>query len=111
MDSWITPTDLFFVRHHHPVPAVDPKEFRLHVNAPGVPPTSFSLHDLQTKFKHHTVRSPSLLFLLFSLSSDDTTASHRALAAAPTLLLKATNAQWSIATARTPTHGGGAHPS
>jgi hypothetical protein len=55
MDSWITPTDLFFVRHHHPVPAVDAASFRLLVSAPGVPPTSFSLLELQSKFKHHTV--------------------------------------------------------
>ncbi|CAE7720687.1 SUOX, partial [Symbiodinium pilosum] len=29
MDSWLTPNPVWFIRHHHPVPVVDPEEFRL----------------------------------------------------------------------------------
>jgi sulfite oxidase len=57
-DSYITPTELFFVRNHLPVPDIDPATYALEISGPGIPegaPVRLSLHDLQTKFPQHTV--------------------------------------------------------
>lgn len=68
-DSWITPSDAWFVRNHHPCPAlkVDEQEYKIRIT--GIPTTdksddpnskqqkTFTLHDLKNKFKKHTVIS------------------------------------------------------
>lgn len=57
-DQWKTPADLFFIRNHHPVPIVpNPDEFRFVINIEGSAAASFSIHDLKTKFKKHSVVS------------------------------------------------------
>ena len=35
-DTWITPTDIFYCRHHHPVPDIDTDEYTLKVSGKGV---------------------------------------------------------------------------
>lgn len=65
LDSWVTPAELFFVRHHHPVPHINPEEYRLVVKGPGVEPASFSLEELRSKFKEHTVRGRVFTVSLF----------------------------------------------
>jgi len=69
-DNFLTPATLWYKRHHHPVPVVDPQTFELIVEADeGVsssssssssPPSGMrtlklSLEDLKTKFPKHTV--------------------------------------------------------
>jgi sulfite oxidase len=54
-EQYITPNDLWFVRQHHPVPKVNPAEYTLEVGIKGKPPVKFSLQDLKTKFKKHSV--------------------------------------------------------
>ncbi len=34
LDSYLTPNELFFVRHHLPVPDIDPAAYRLTVSGP-----------------------------------------------------------------------------
>ena len=78
--SWITPTDLWFKRNHHPIPNINPKEYVLTIKIPTLlttstlsnelPPQDATIHsylnkniqqkeytiqDLQTKFKPYTV--------------------------------------------------------
>src|ERR1043165_2239493 len=54
-DSWITPTDAFFVRHHLPRPAsIDPAAYRLAIGGMVSKPQKLSLADLQ-KLPQHTV--------------------------------------------------------
>ncbi|KAH6559902.1 hypothetical protein BASA50_008991 [Batrachochytrium salamandrivorans] len=49
--TFITPNELFFVRNHLPVPAVDAETYRLELEGPGIPDGfSLSLDDLRTKF-------------------------------------------------------------
>ncbi|RLN49029.1 hypothetical protein BBJ29_004340 [Phytophthora kernoviae] len=58
MQSFITPNDLFFVRNHLPVPEVDTENFTLKISGLGVDKekrVEFTLDDLKSKFKHHTV--------------------------------------------------------
>ena len=55
-DTYITPNELWYVRHHHPVPVVDPKEYRLVIEGKGInAPISLTLEDLKTLFKKRTV--------------------------------------------------------
>lgn len=57
-DSWITATDAWFVRNHHPVPLIDEKDFRLSLDvgiATGGSSHAYTLDDLKKKFKPHTV--------------------------------------------------------
>lgn len=54
--DFITPEPLWFVRNHHPVPKIDPNAFRLTVrNKNGKAIKSYSLKDIQTKFKPTTI--------------------------------------------------------
>lgn len=53
-DSWVTPAELWFVRHHHPVPDIDADEYRLVVQTPKGK-VSFSLSELQSYFPKRTV--------------------------------------------------------
>src|ERR1041384_1026609 len=47
-DSWITPVDSFFVRHHLPRPAsIDPAGYRLTIDGMVSKPQKLSLGDLQ----------------------------------------------------------------
>ncbi|CAI5743922.1 unnamed protein product [Peronospora destructor] len=56
MESFITPNGLFFVRNHLPVPEVDIGNFTLKVSGLGIDKDmEFTLDDLKSKFKHHTV--------------------------------------------------------
>jgi len=50
-----TPNDLFYVRHHLPVPHISAEDYRLHVEGEGVRAVTLTLEDLKTKFKRHTV--------------------------------------------------------
>jgi len=54
-DNFITPTELFFIRNHLPVPKIDPKSYRLVIQGDDVPPVSLTLDELKTKFPQHTV--------------------------------------------------------
>src|ERR1051326_3953772 len=54
-DTWITPVDAFFVRHHLPRPApFDPAAYRLTIDGMVSKPQKLSLADLQ-KLPQHTV--------------------------------------------------------
>lgn len=55
--SFITPTDLFFVRNHGPVPHVDPATYRLRIGGLVTRPTVLSLADLAAGFERVTVTS------------------------------------------------------
>lgn len=53
-DTYITPNELFYVRHHHPVPQVDVHEYRLSISGRGVKlPLNLTLADLQHLFVKH----------------------------------------------------------
>mmetsp|Transcript_14320 Transcript_14320/g.20988 ORF Transcript_14320/g.20988 Transcript_14320/m.20988 type:complete len:567 (-) Transcript_14320:444-2144(-) len=51
-ESYITPNELFYLRHHHPVPTVDPETYRLKINLNAINPNlgtvSLSLSDLKS---------------------------------------------------------------
>lgn len=51
----ITPADLFFVRNHGNVPALDPAVYRLRVGGLVARPLELSLEDLRRDFAEHTV--------------------------------------------------------
>lgn len=53
--AFITPTQLFYIRNHLPVPVVDSKEWRLTVQGEGVRSVELSLNDLRTQFKRHEI--------------------------------------------------------
>lgn len=64
MPTYITPADIFFVRNHLPVPEVDLNDYSLIVatGTDGDPDNlkvlaEFTMEDLKTKFKPHTVDS------------------------------------------------------
>mmetsp|Transcript_64961 Transcript_64961/g.104978 ORF Transcript_64961/g.104978 Transcript_64961/m.104978 type:complete len:650 (+) Transcript_64961:39-1988(+) len=50
MDSWLTPTPVWFIRHHHPVPVIDPEKYRLVVDGVGTKSVVLSLEDLKARF-------------------------------------------------------------
>eukprot|EP01012_Entosiphon_sulcatum_P005367 TRINITY_DN12371_c0_g1_i2.p1 TRINITY_DN12371_c0_g1~~TRINITY_DN12371_c0_g1_i2.p1 ORF type:complete len:549 (-),score=49.93 TRINITY_DN12371_c0_g1_i2:25-1671(-) len=55
-ENFITPTDLFYVRNHLPVPNVDLSGYRLEISGLGLPEAvAFTLEELQRKFHQHTV--------------------------------------------------------
>ena len=54
-DQYITPTALWYCRHHHPVPLVNPEEFTLRVEGEGLRSTDFTLKQLREKFPAHKV--------------------------------------------------------
>ncbi|KAK7867174.1 hypothetical protein R5R35_008371 [Gryllus longicercus] len=54
VDSFITPSDLFYVRNHLPVPEVDEKSYSLEVSGLCVKNSSFNLEDLK-KFPKYSV--------------------------------------------------------
>lgn len=50
MDAWLTPNPVWFIRHHHPVPVVDPEKFRLIVDGVGTQSVTLCLEDLKKRF-------------------------------------------------------------
>ncbi|XP_066992012.1 sulfite oxidase, mitochondrial isoform X2 [Anabrus simplex] len=55
VDSFITPSDLFYVRNHLPVPVVDVKDYELEITGVGIKPMKLTLEDLKTKFPKYTI--------------------------------------------------------
>lgn len=62
VDSYITPTDIFFVRNHLPVPEIELADYKLEIhiedrNELGKDKilASFTLDELKTKFKPHSI--------------------------------------------------------
>jgi cytochrome b involved in lipid metabolism len=53
--SIVTPTDLFYVRNHLPVPEVDPARFALTVEGEGLRTVRLTLDELKSNFKKHTI--------------------------------------------------------
>ena len=52
LETFITPNEKFYVRNHLQVPKIDPEEFKLEIEGPGIPEgLSLSLDDLKTKFE------------------------------------------------------------
>lgn len=52
-DNYITPNELFYVRHHSPVPEPDMSKYRLEVEGKGIPaPVSLTLEQLKALPKH-----------------------------------------------------------
>ena len=50
-DTWITPNEVFYCRHHHPVPDIDVETYRLSIKGRGVErELSLSLDNLKTLF-------------------------------------------------------------
>src|SRR5215469_11587935 len=47
LNSWLTPTDAFYVRQHLPRPKVDPQTYRLTVNGLVSKPLELTLSDLE----------------------------------------------------------------
>lgn len=54
-DSYVTPSELFFVRNHLPVPNLNEKDYRLQISGENLKPITISLEDLKTKYKKRTV--------------------------------------------------------
>ena len=54
VDNFLTPTDLFYVRNHLPVPDIDVKKYSLEVQG-SRKPANLSLPDLKKRFKKKTV--------------------------------------------------------
>ncbi|XP_046685969.1 sulfite oxidase, mitochondrial [Homalodisca vitripennis] len=54
VDSFITPTALFYVRNHLPVPDVDEKSYELEISGVGIKSTTLTLEDIK-KFPKHSV--------------------------------------------------------
>jgi len=57
LDNWLTPNPVWFIRHHHPVPVVDPAKYRLQIDGVGVKPVTLTLEDLKTRFLKREVVS------------------------------------------------------
>lgn len=55
MDNWITPNDLWFIRHHHPVPHIDISKYRLQVEGLGTKSIMLDMEDLKKRFKPYEV--------------------------------------------------------
>ncbi|KAI8836105.1 Oxidoreductase, molybdopterin-binding domain-containing protein [Chytridium lagenaria] len=55
LSTFTTPNDVFYVRNHLPVPKIDPEEFCLEIDLPGLPERSFTLQELKEKFPKVTV--------------------------------------------------------
>jgi sulfite oxidase len=56
-DTWVTPIPLWYIRHHHPVPHLDPATFAVDVAVEAGRPGShsFSLSELKSLFPKRTV--------------------------------------------------------
>lgn len=49
-DHFLTPNELFYVRHHHPVPKIDAKDFKLQIESNNGKSISVSIDDLKMMF-------------------------------------------------------------
>lgn len=55
-DSFLTPNKLFYVRNHMWVPVIDnAAEYEINIELPSGDVKSYSIQDLQSRFKQHTV--------------------------------------------------------
>eukprot|EP01083_Nonionella_stella_P216485 778079_1 len=55
-DNFLTPNELYYIRHHLPVPVVDPATYKLTIeDSTGATLASLSLSDLKSKFDAHEV--------------------------------------------------------
>ncbi|MGI4808364.1 MAG: molybdopterin-dependent oxidoreductase, partial [Janthinobacterium lividum] len=52
---FLTPQPDFYVRSHGNIPALDPATYRLTLAGQVATPLDLSLHDLKSRFPHHTV--------------------------------------------------------
>lgn len=50
LDSWLTPNPVWFIRHHHPVPCIDPQQYRLCVDGVGTKSVTLCLEDIKSRF-------------------------------------------------------------
>lgn len=50
LDSWLTPNPVWFIRHHHPVPCINPKQYRLCVDGVGTKKVTLCLEDIKSRF-------------------------------------------------------------
>jgi len=55
--NWRTPNDMFYMRHHYPVPNLDEDVYTFTVTGMGITggEVTISMHDLHTKFPPHTI--------------------------------------------------------
>lgn len=53
--NFVTPNTSFFIRNHAPIPAIDVKDYRLHITGMVREPLIMSLNELQTRFKPQTI--------------------------------------------------------
>lgn len=56
-DHWITPTELFFVRNHHPIPVVNADAFALTVSVGGKTLRTYTVDELKSLFRKSIVIS------------------------------------------------------
>lgn len=57
MDNWLTPSTVWFIRHHHPVPVVDSSNFRVKIEGVGAKDVTLTLEDLRSRFQKREVIS------------------------------------------------------
>jgi len=55
LDTYVTPTELFFIRNHLPVPTIDSSTYKLQVQVEGRPPIHLTLDELKGDFARHTI--------------------------------------------------------
>lgn len=54
-DALITPSELFYIRNHLPVPEVDEKNYRLTVTGEGLREVTLTIDHLKRNFKKHSI--------------------------------------------------------
>lgn len=57
LDSWLTPNEVWFIRHHHPVPVLDPSQYHLVVEGVGAKRVTLTLEDIKSRFLKREVVS------------------------------------------------------
>jgi hypothetical protein len=60
--DFVTPSDIWFIRHHHPVPIIEEESWRLGIGGAATRAISLSMVDLKTRFpkvRCERVRAPS----------------------------------------------------
>ena len=71
VQSWITPTELFYVRSHAPNPVIDPKLFRLQVEGLVRQPLTLTLDEIRRLPPKHRLRLRSLVRAIAARSTTD----------------------------------------
>lgn len=53
---WKTPNDMFYMRHHYPVPDIREEDWKIRIFGPGIRggEVEITMQDLKTKFQKHT---------------------------------------------------------